>query len=173
MALGQLAKRMEVALTLLEKEIVPEAPRWSLAPSVSKVAGIDEGLRLRLAKSLAYLAEVASLADSHASALATVEQRLKSGPVSPWVFCLIPSSYRRITLASAGSLVASATDAKTPETSPPPRTIILTSFFTSAWKTGSARFRTSRPASTSSLQAAKFSSLGAFGLNGRCLSVSN
>lgn len=81
---------MEVELTLLEesKGIVAEAPRWAIAPSVARVEAIDEGLRLRLADSLAYLAEVAGLADTHAAALARIEDRLRSQRVSPWVFCL-------------------------------------------------------------------------------------
>ena len=80
---------MEVELSLVApREIDAEAPRWSVAPSLARVAAIDEALRLRLAQSLAYLAEVASLAETHSEALAKIEQRLRSGPVSPWVFCL-------------------------------------------------------------------------------------
>ena len=69
-------------------EIAEEAPRWGLAPSVQRVAAIDQVLRLRLAESLAYLAEVAGLREAHSAALAALDQRLRSGPVSPWVFCL-------------------------------------------------------------------------------------
>ena len=54
-----------------------EIPRWSLATSVPRVAAIDESLRLRLAQSLAYLAEVVALAETHAQALAEIEQRLR------------------------------------------------------------------------------------------------
>lgn len=81
---------MEVELSLANEseEIVVEAPRWSLAPSLPRVAAIDEALRLRLAESLAYLAEVASLADTHSAELTRIVARLESGSVSPWLFCL-------------------------------------------------------------------------------------
>jgi hypothetical protein len=79
---------VELSLVAQSRNIDVETPRWSLAPSPPRVAAIDESLRLRLAQSLAYLAEVASLAETHAKALAEIEQRLRSGPVSPWVFCL-------------------------------------------------------------------------------------
>jgi HEXXH motif-containing protein len=79
---------VELSLVAQSRDIDVETPRWSLAPSPPRVAAIDESLRLRLAQSLAYLAEVASLAETHAEALAEIEQRLRSGPVSPWVFCL-------------------------------------------------------------------------------------
>lgn len=77
-------------LTLLDERegIAVEAPRWALAPSVPRVQALDEALRLKLADSLAYLAEVASLGDSQSAALARIEERLKFRPVSPWVFCL-------------------------------------------------------------------------------------
>lgn len=65
-----------------------EVPRWSLEPSAQRVAAIDASLRARLAESLAYLAEVACLADAHAATLAGIDARLNSGPVSPWVFGL-------------------------------------------------------------------------------------
>ena len=79
---------VELSLVAQSRDVEVEIPRWSLAPSAPRVAAIDELLRLRLAQSLAYLAEVASLAETHAEALAEIEQRLRSGPVSPWVFCL-------------------------------------------------------------------------------------
>jgi HEXXH motif-containing protein len=79
---------VELSLVAQSRDIDVETPRWSVAPSVPRVAAIDESLRLRLAQSLTYLAEVASLAETHAEAFAEFEQRLRSGPVSPWVFCL-------------------------------------------------------------------------------------
>jgi HEXXH motif-containing protein len=81
---------VEVELTLLDESegTTCESLRWALAPSVPRVAAIDDAMRLRLADSLAYLAEVASLADTHSATLAGIANRLKSGPVSPWVFCL-------------------------------------------------------------------------------------
>jgi HEXXH motif-containing protein len=97
---------VEVALTQLQKDLVAEVPRWNLSPSVSRVAAIDEGLRLRLIHSLAYLAEVASLADSHAPALAAVEQRLKFGPVSPWVFCLYSKLVSELAKSPRGDVSA-------------------------------------------------------------------
>jgi hypothetical protein len=67
---------VEVELSLVApREIDVEAPRWSVAPSPARVAAIDEALRL--AESLAYLAEVASLAETHSEALAKIEQRLR------------------------------------------------------------------------------------------------
>jgi len=83
-----LGGEVELSLVAQSRDVEVEIPRWSLAPSVPRVAAIDESLRLRLAQSLAYLAEVASLAETHAEALAEIERRLGSGPVSPWVFCL-------------------------------------------------------------------------------------
>jgi hypothetical protein len=83
-----LVGEVELSLVAQSRDVEVEIPRWSLAPSVPRVAAIDESLRLRLAQSLAYLAEVAALAETHAQALAEIEQRLRSGPVSPWVFCL-------------------------------------------------------------------------------------
>ena len=73
---------------IAEATDVAVAPRWGLAPSLPRVAAIDEGLRLRLAESLAYLAEVADLTEAHSAALAKLDRRLRSGPVSPFVFCL-------------------------------------------------------------------------------------
>ena len=83
-----LGGEVELSLVAQSRGVEVEIPRWSLAPSVPRVTAIDESLRLRLAQSLAYLAEVASLAETHAEALAGIEQRLRSGPVSPWVFGL-------------------------------------------------------------------------------------
>ena len=81
---------MEAELTLLDasRETAAEAAPWAIAPSLPRVEALDKGLRLRLADSLAYLAEVASLPDSDAALLASVTGALRSGPVSPWVFCL-------------------------------------------------------------------------------------
>jgi HEXXH motif-containing protein len=77
-----------MSLQAQPKTISAEAPKWDLAPSVARVDGIDEALRRRLAKSLNYLGEVASLDASQKAALARIEDRLKAGPVSPWVFGL-------------------------------------------------------------------------------------
>ena len=76
-----------------------EFPRWGLEPSAQRVAAIDASLRARLAESLAYLAGVTSLADTHAATLAGIDARLKSGPVSPWVFGL----YSKLVAELAGS----------------------------------------------------------------------
>jgi HEXXH motif-containing protein len=59
-----------------------------LAPSASRVDSIDRTLRARLADSLRYLGEVASLDVSRQAALEKLEARLRSVPVSPWVFGL-------------------------------------------------------------------------------------
>jgi hypothetical protein len=45
-------------------------------------------MRVRLADSLHYLGEFASLPENRVAALISVEERIKSAPVSPWVFCL-------------------------------------------------------------------------------------
>ena len=81
---------MEGDLTLLDQsqEMTVESPTWDLAPSVARVAAVDAALRRRLACSLAYLAELASLHSSHDAHLQRFDVRLRSGPVSPWVFCL-------------------------------------------------------------------------------------
>ena len=76
-----------------------EVPRWGFEPSAQRVAAIDASLRARLAESLAYLAGVTSLADTHAATLAGIDARLKSGPVSPWVFGL----YSKLVAELAGS----------------------------------------------------------------------
>jgi hypothetical protein len=76
-------------LSGISVEVAPGtgAPRWALAPSAARAGAIDQGLRLRLASSLAYLAELAGLGDS-SEAIANLEEKLTAGPVSPWVFCL-------------------------------------------------------------------------------------
>jgi HEXXH motif-containing protein len=83
---------LEVELASLSKKsavlAAAEAPRWSLAPSVSRVDGIDRALRVRLADSLQYLGEFAALDAGRQAALAGLEARLRAAPVSPWVFCL-------------------------------------------------------------------------------------
>jgi HEXXH motif-containing protein len=63
-------------------------PPWALAPSVERANGIDRDMRLRLADSLAYLAELVALDDSQNASLAGLEKKLQAAPVSPWVFCL-------------------------------------------------------------------------------------
>ncbi len=63
------------------------APQWALAPSAARAAAIDRSLRLRLADSLTYLGGVAALED-RGQAFASLDERLKEGAVSPWVFCL-------------------------------------------------------------------------------------
>jgi hypothetical protein len=45
-------------------------------------------MRVRLADSLHYLGEFASLPENRVATLTSVEERIKSAPVSPWVFCL-------------------------------------------------------------------------------------
>jgi HEXXH motif-containing protein len=78
-----------MALSAVAFEVGPgaDAPPWALAPSPERAGAIDEGLRLRLADSLAYLADLAG-ADLGRDALAGLEAKLRAGPVSPWVFCL-------------------------------------------------------------------------------------
>jgi HEXXH motif-containing protein len=65
-----------------------EVPQWDLVPSPSRVEGIDRMLRVRLAESLQYLGEFASLDTGRQAALVSLEGRLRAAPVSPWVFCL-------------------------------------------------------------------------------------
>ncbi len=84
-----------------------EAPPWSSTPSVARVASIDQGLRFRLAELLAYLAEVAPFLITPSGALAKIERRLRSGPVSPWVFCLYSKLVSEVTKSPPGD--ASAT----------------------------------------------------------------
>jgi HEXXH motif-containing protein len=67
---------------------VDEAPRWALAPRPVRVDGIDQALRGRLADSLHYLGEIGSLDPSRQAALLGLERKLRTTPVSPWVFCL-------------------------------------------------------------------------------------
>lgn len=63
-------------------------PLLDLAPSADRVDRIDAGLRTRLAESLKYLQGAASFDSEEKNILSAVEQRLNTGPVSPWVFCL-------------------------------------------------------------------------------------
>jgi hypothetical protein len=83
---------LEVELTPLSGQSAAiaanEAPRWSLVPSGSRVDDIDQGLRVRVAEALDYLAKLTSLDPSRQAALVSLERRLKAAPVSPWVFCL-------------------------------------------------------------------------------------
>src|SRR5262249_11240363 len=60
---------------------------WELAPSSSRIDEIDSTLRLRLAHSFEYLKGLPWL-DVGEDAVLRVIERLKAGPVSPWVFCL-------------------------------------------------------------------------------------
>jgi hypothetical protein len=71
-----------------EISAVDEMPRFALAPSAARVEAVDQGLRARLADSFRYLADCAGLDDGRRDAFANLEARLKSGPVSPWVFGL-------------------------------------------------------------------------------------
>lgn len=70
------------------KGIDVEARVWDLDPSAARVDTIDVALRNKLAGSLTYLAEATCLDASHHAMLVSIEDRLRSGPVSPWVFCL-------------------------------------------------------------------------------------
>jgi HEXXH motif-containing protein len=63
-----------------------DPPRWVLAPCASRVDNIDRALRVRLATSLRYLAEFASLDAGRHAVLVGFEEG--PAPVSPWVFCL-------------------------------------------------------------------------------------
>jgi HEXXH motif-containing protein len=84
--------RLEVELASLSTKSAVfasvEAPRWSLAPSATRVDDIDRALRVRLADSLQYLGEFAALDAGRQAALVGLEARLRAAPVSPWVFCL-------------------------------------------------------------------------------------
>lgn len=83
----RLSRRLESSAEPLLSEsfsvATPEIPQWALAPRPLRVAAIDRALRKRLADSFCYLAEFATLDD-----LVSLEERLKAGPVSPWVFVL-------------------------------------------------------------------------------------
>jgi HEXXH motif-containing protein len=65
-----------------------DARWWDLAPSPSRVDKIDSMLRLRLAESFEYLGGLTSFETNRRVALAGLVERLRAGPVSPWVFCL-------------------------------------------------------------------------------------
>ena len=65
-----------------------KASFWDLAPSPSRVDEIDSMLRLRLAESFEYLGGLPSFEAGRRTALSGLMERLKAGPVSPWVFCL-------------------------------------------------------------------------------------
>ena len=59
-----------------------------LAPSPSRVDEIDSMLRLRLADSFEYLGGLPWFEPSGRVAVFGLIERLRAGPVSPWVFCL-------------------------------------------------------------------------------------
>src|SRR5262249_50312271 len=59
-----------------------------LAPSSSRVDEIDSMLRLRLAESFDYLGGLPWFEPRGRAAVFSLIERLKAGPVSPWVFCL-------------------------------------------------------------------------------------
>ena len=66
----------------------PEAPRWSLGPSLTRAKEIDEALRFRLCESLDYLASLPVFQDAQKSVLGDLTARLRTASASPWVFCL-------------------------------------------------------------------------------------
>jgi HEXXH motif-containing protein len=61
---------------------------WDLAPAPARVTEIDARLRLRLADSFEYLGGLGLFDDTGQATLRGLIERLKAGPVSPWVFCL-------------------------------------------------------------------------------------
>ena len=78
-----------MASVLDESETIAlERPLWDLSPSLERSDAIDRAMRLRLAASLNYLGEVASLDASHQAVLGSITERLEAVPVSPWVFGL-------------------------------------------------------------------------------------
>ena len=94
------------AMTVLNEicgEAVAAAP-WAIRPSAPRVSAIDAGLRYRLADSLSYLGQVASLGDNEASLLTKVTARLQSGPVSPWVFCLYSKMVSELSKSPQGDI---------------------------------------------------------------------
>ena len=59
-----------------------------LAPSPSRVDDIDSLMRTRLADSLEYLGGLPWFEPNGRAAVFGLLERLKTDPVSPWVFCL-------------------------------------------------------------------------------------
>jgi hypothetical protein len=84
---------------------VDDAPRYSLVPSPSRVAGIDRALRIRLADSLGYLREITCLDAGQAAALIRLEERLWAASVSPWVFCLYSKLVAELSKDPRGDVV--------------------------------------------------------------------
>ena len=75
-------------------------PRCRGWPRSTRVCAFD------LAESLAYLAEVACLGEAHSATLAELLQRLRSGPVSPWVFCLYSKLVAELAKSPRGDVSA-------------------------------------------------------------------
>lgn len=78
---------MALSAVSFEMDSGADALPWALAPSPARVRVIDQGLRVQLAGSLAYLADLAGI-DRSRDAISGLEAKLRAGPVSPWVFCL-------------------------------------------------------------------------------------
>ncbi len=98
------------SLLYQSEPVAVEAPSWDLAPSLRRVAAIDAALRLRLASSLDYLADVASLDGSDDALLASIEASLKAAPVSPWVFCLYSKLVAELSKTSGGNVAGLVQD---------------------------------------------------------------
>ena len=83
---------MEIGRVSLSQEFedraVDRVPPFDLAPCPARIDAVDQKLRGRLTDSLRYLAEFATLDDQRQASLTRLEAKLKSGPVSPWVFGL-------------------------------------------------------------------------------------
>ena len=66
-----------------------EASNWMLAPGQARIEGIDRTLRERLAKSIAYVGDVAAeRGNTRLDGLDRLRDRLTTATVSPWLFCL-------------------------------------------------------------------------------------
>jgi hypothetical protein len=74
-----------------------------LTPSSSRVEDIDSLLRLRLADSFEYLGGLLWFEDTGRTAVFGLIERLKAGPVSPWVFCLYSKLVTKLSKGFEGS----------------------------------------------------------------------
>ena len=82
-----------------------EMSLWALDPSRSRVERLDLSLRERLEESLDYVVQVSRERDNaELVGLDMVQRRLKSGPVSPWVFCLYSKLVAELSRQPAGDV---------------------------------------------------------------------
>lgn len=94
-----------------EQAVAPEVtPVWALEPSAARVDSLDLALRRRLIQSFEYLGNVVPLDDAGEAGLRTLLNKLRAGPVSPWVFCLYSRLVAELAKTTMGDVAAAFSD---------------------------------------------------------------